>query len=1156
MEELFSKNAKTSIAENANDEEARRLVKAANSQFILPAYSRLNEINQKYTDKVGLISEARKSNEIKIRTLISQLKETLQNAHNYAAERQLASIQEGTPPNHLGAIFLRKDLGVLNLPASNRGRDQSSEQHLKQGEKLLEYSQSAWQNVMLKSKVPKNNFWPDDSSTGFGLIVGILVIGSFGASGGAGFGGFLLVGGIFYAAIMILRYRVPAQAIIDTYAKIKAAVEDGEWHANKAQETLNLESAKPLEEAEEYLQSSHQDLYTKLSDSAKHQTSKLADFGTKTEFGGAEWSDPIWEEWEPGIISSLNISFGRIVSCTDKLSSQFPELVLPLKLPALAPFTSGKSLFLISSNAHRLRAVEAVQSLITRLMATIPPGKAFFTFIDPVGLGNQAAAFMPLAEYEKMLVNSQAWTEQSHIEKRLVEITETMESVIQKRLQGRFDSIIEYNLKAEVKEPYRFIIIYDFPAGFTDSSYRRLVSIARNGPKCGVFLVIVRDSDKPLPYGCEESDLHNLCEVLIQDSRGSFRFREAPYTLDDEALWVVIADKPPPTKLFSEIINSVGGLAKEGMRVEVPFEKLLDIANIATPNWSSPDRSTASGIEVPLGPTNDRKPQQLTLGSGTAHHGLIVGRTGSGKSNLMHIIITSIAWKYSPDEIRLYLLDFKKGVEFEPYAKYKLPHAAAVAVESEREFALSVIEQLDHEMKMRDPLFKDSGVNNIADFRQMNTEVKMPRILLLIDEFQELFAIEDSISNNAALLLNRIVLQGRSFGLHVILGTQTLKKAMELTSATFDQMAIRIALQCSDADSRLVLADDNPAARLLSRPGEAIYNDMAGLLEGNNSFQVARFDDRERPKWLQRIRKTALNHLPPEAAELPEPIVFEGRHDAALSNSKPIKHLMQGSDWPATIVLNAYLGEPIAIRPPLNVCFRRQSGNNLLVITRKEEEGTGLLVAAITSLLLSAPPGRIRFGIINMATVDDQSAVYAQLLSEMFPDRVTMCSRQRDIPLLLDQLAKVCLGRSEGADSKETYFLVIIGLHRIKSLRDSYHGEDESSPIGSLKTILREGPESGVHTIGWCDTWPNARAHLDDRLHNEFSYRIAGVMNPDDSRWFIDDDMASKLDENRYLFYDEEKPGGLVKFRPYALPDTRWLKSLALSLLKRETSGL
>ena len=100
--------------------------------------------------------------------------------------------------------------------------------------------------------------------------------------------------------------------------------------------------------------------------------------------------------------------------------------------------------------------------------------------------------------------------------------------------------------------------------------------------------------------------------------------------------------------------------------------------------WSS---DNSHHLAAPLGPTGARKIQQLVFGAdGTAHHALLIGRTGSGKSNLLHVLIVSLAEIYSPEQLEVFLVDFKKGVEFKDYAVHKLPHARVVAIESELEF--------------------------------------------------------------------------------------------------------------------------------------------------------------------------------------------------------------------------------------------------------------------------------------------------------------------------------------------------------------------------------------------------------------------------------------------------------------------------------------
>src|SRR5205085_9372557 len=155
------------------------------------------------------------------------------------------------------------------------------------------------------------------------------------------------------------------------------------------------------------------------------------------------------------------------------------------------------------------------------------------------------------------------------------------------------------------------------------------------------------------------------------------------------------------------------------------------------------------------------------------------------------------------------------------------------------------------------------------------------RILLVIDEFQEFFIEDDKIAQEVSLLLDRLVRQGRAFGMHVILGSQTLGGAYSLPRATLGQMAVRIALQCSEADAHLILSEDNTAARLLTRPGEAIYNDANGMVEGNNLFQVVWLSDARREVYLETIQELSREHH----IRKPPPIVFEGNLPADVSKN-------------------------------------------------------------------------------------------------------------------------------------------------------------------------------------------------------------------------------------------------------------------------------
>ena len=225
----------------------------------------------------------------------------------------------------------------------------------------------------------------------------------------------------------------------------------------------------------------------------------------------------------------------------------------------------------------------------------------------------------------------------------------------------------------------------------------------------------------------------------------------------------------------------------------------------------------------------------------------------------------------------------------------------------------------------------------------------------MIDEFQEFFVEEDRVSQGAAVLLDRIIRQGRAFGIHVLLGSQTLGGAYTLARATIGQMVIRIALQCNEADAYLIMDQDNPAPRLLSRPGEGIYNDAAGSIEGNSPFQTVWLPDHERDRYLAKIRERA------DTSRYPGPLVFEGNAPADIGENLPLRAVLESPAAKPTVPARVWLGAPNAIKGPTEAVFRRQSGSNLLIVGQSEERTLTLLSVALVSLSAQYPPGSARF---------------------------------------------------------------------------------------------------------------------------------------------------------------------------------------------------
>jgi len=863
-----------------------------------------------------------------------------------------------------------------------------------------------------------------------------------------------------------------------------------------------------------------------------------------------DWSAPSWREWQmPGAFPQT-VRAGTIhidLQKTTPAPGQDPRFALPcervLTLPVTLSYPAWGSAFLSVGPDTRDAGMELLFDLTLRALTSFPPGKARLTILDPVGLGQNFSALMHLADYDESLVGGRIWAEPTHIERRLAELTEHLEKVIQKYLRGRYDSIGEYNRDAgEMAEAYQFLVIADFPTGLSELALDRLASIVASGARCGVYTLTLHDSRQEIPDAFDLTHLKQNGLVTIE--------RNGRLTIDDDALRDVLfaGEHPPALQEATALLHSIGKQCEDAKRIEVPFEMIMPPEG---EEWSA---SSETGVRVPIGRTGADRFQYLDVGQGTAQHVLVSGKTGSGKSTLFHVLITNVGLWFSPREIELFLIDFKKGVEFKRFATTHLPHARVIAIESDREFGLSVLERIDREFTYRADLFRELGVQDLAGHRQSGSGEHLPRILLIIDEFQEFFTEDDAVAQQAALLLDRIVRQGRAFGVHVILGSQTLGGAYTLARSTLGQMAVRIALQCNEADSYLILSDDNAAARLLSRPGEAIYNDLSGLVEGNNPFQVVWLSDDVQDTYLG----AAAERAGQEGWTPREPvIVFEGNVAADLENNVPLKEVLVRTFDPATDVGGPiWLGEASTIKGPTEVRFQRQGGSNLLMVGQRIDAAHGVVASALLSLAAHHAADRLRIIVFDGSGGDAEKRNCLPVLAEALPHHLQLAA-YRDVPPVLEELDAEVRARQEGgADAQEQICIIVFGLQRFRQLRQedefdfSMDEDDAPSPSKCFTNILTEGPEQGVHTIVWCDSLNNLNRTFNRKTLREFELRVLFQMSATDSADLTDTGLASDLGLYKALLFIEAD-GITEKFRPYGVPTPQVIARLGERLAAR-----
>jgi len=867
------------------------------------------------------------------------------------------------------------------------------------------------------------------------------------------------------------------------------------------------------------------------------------------------WSDPHWRT--PALPRSFpsEAPLGSVLVDVAALADdpeRHPRFPPPGEARAVLPLALGfpdcGSLLVQASGAARPRALEAVFNAAMRILASFPPGKARLTIVDPIGLGQSFAALMHLADHDESLVGARIWTDPAHIERRMGELTEHIEKVIQKYLRNRYATIDEYNREAgEMTEPYQFLVVADFPTGFNDLALERLASIVNSGPRCGVFTLIFHDSAQQLPAVLDQARLRSSGPALVAAEPG-----EAKFLVDGEDFrgGAFTPDSPPDGALVARLLKTIGEGARESQRVEVPFTA------VTPPDGKLWSASTDAGFRVPIGRSGADRLQHLDLGRGTAQHALIGGRTGSGKSTLFHVIATNAAMWFSPAEVEFYLIDFKHGVEFKTYATAGLPHARVVAIESDREFGLSVLAHINRELNRRGDLFRKHGVQDLPAYRKSGAAEHLPRVLLIIDEFQEFFTEDDVIARDAALLLDRFVRQGRAFGVHAILGSQTLSGMYTLAKSTLGQMGVRIALQCNEADSHMILSEDNGAARLLTRPGDAIYNDMSGLVEGNSPFQVVWLPDDIHEATLRGVveRARQAGYRPPEPM-----VVFEGNVPADLGRNQPLRELL---DSPVPAATDSgpgcgrvWLGEANAIKGPTEIDLIPASGANLLMIGQHREAALAMICSAAVSLAAANRPARIRLIAVGADGRDAEGTEALDRLAKVLPGGIELPAA-REIPKIVAELeAGVAAAKESGKPPEQLVCLMVFGLQRFAALRheDDFGiggGEEGASTGERFANVIRDGPEQGVHVLVWCDTLNNINRAISRKTLREFDLRVLFQMSAADSSELIDSAAAGNLGLHNAILASMSG-GTQEKFRPYTIPEPGYMEEIGRAMAKK-----
>ena len=507
-----------------------------------------------------------------------------------------------------------------------------------------------------------------------------------------------------------------------------------------------------------------------------------------------------------------------------------------------------------------------ILQFMLEMLFSFPPGLCQFYIYDPNHFGSSVECFDVLRNFEEIFPDKKFLFNEKDLKQLLDELGENFANMRQKLFPAQnCRSWLEYNQKMQLKNksskqiPYKVLVCFDLPELCTAEILATLKRLANEGANFGFLLLftfnqkIFLEEKKPFDgsvfaYQNDRSiiALKALCEDTA-DLKCAFTALNEVENLKCLKVEENVSEKIS-IHMFEKYLRSYKELLESQRGQIIDFYELTDSENLFNSN-------AIKGLEIPLGSSVENgEILKLSIGD-QPPHALIAGATGSGKSNLLHVLIVNACCRYSPAELNLYLVDFKDGVEFNTYTRPILPHLKLVATQADSEYVQTVLTHLTQEISSRNNLFKNYRCKDYSDFRQKNPAEILPRIVLIVDEFQRIF---DTNANAVADLLEILTKQGRSVGVHLIFATQTFKGVGNNTAVTLNftqlkgQFGARIALKCSPEDSKDILGQNNEAAVDLKIP-YAILNSDGGGVKYNKKFAVPESKPEQVAETLKKI---------------------------------------------------------------------------------------------------------------------------------------------------------------------------------------------------------------------------------------------------------------------------------------------------------------
>lgn len=735
------------------------------------------------------------------------------------------------------------------------------------------------------------------------------------------------------------------------------------------------------------------------------------------------------------------------------------EDTLPLRLDLftsnIVVITSGSQSAADPNSPEKL----LIRQFLARMLKTIPPEAVSYSIFDTLNKGSSLGRLVDVMNIGTTELHFELFThKEPDPENRDILTAPERRRYLCNRpaqiiqfLAGRSNSLFDFSRRAgEFEFPFSWIVDFDFPSKPDDELRKDIQEMFVNASTAGYSFLFITD----------HNGLAQLQAIAAASKCPPILHLDIPsMTCSQKELCLpLVSPNTPGEDQLHRLISSLKKFYEDGSlinnRIDAVFAdkglKLLD---------------ASKSLSIPIALDRRGRTVDLQLGGEGSVHGFISGGTGSGKTTLIHTIILSACLHYAPEDLEIWLVDYKGGLDFKQYQLTTPPHIKLIGMTQSPDFSFSFLDQVHEEAQRRTRLMQQFAAPNLEEYRKHRGKpgyVELPRLFIIIDEFHRMsqhltenFDYKDKLEN--------IVREYRAQAVTLLLADQTFSTGLSgLSPSAKLQLGLRIAMrnEGSPQEVKDTLEVDrsfysdaiNKSISLMSRGDfiqkvylrnkqgalidirldkfRAMYSktsDIAPIAQSLQQFYAGRFDPSD-----QRCVDTVSGQIPWSMTDI-----------QMLDRLRPLQH--------SDIRLN--LGRSATLVPAFAVDLIRRPKENISIVGGTTEKRLTLIASILQSCLYRGYQAKIflaEYSAMEREFSRQIRQMCAGIPNAVFCDTTALWCRELE---QLDQLTK-------NRDSSQDIICIFLGLDIAREEFETLPSQDSSHPPQTVPSYTAPAPSA------------------------------------------------------------------------------------------------